>query len=154
SRTLATPRRVAVLIDALAETQPDQQLERAGPAVGAAYKDGKPTAAALGFAKSCGVDVSAIGEEDGKLHYAIAQAGKPTPTLIADIFDETLKQMDALVPKRMRWGAGTETFVRPVKWIVCLFGSELVPLQRFGISAGTQTFGHRFHAPDAIMLGS
>ncbi|MDP9141544.1 MAG: glycine--tRNA ligase subunit beta [Pseudomonadota bacterium] len=152
SQTFATPRRIAVRLSAVAPEQPEQVIERSGPALATALKDGQPTPAALGFAKSCGVEFSAIGQKDGKLHYTIIQAGKPTTILIAEIFDETLKQMDALVPKRMRWGAGTETFVRPVKWIVCLFGSELVPLQRFGISAGTQTFGHRFHAPDAIML--
>jgi glycyl-tRNA synthetase beta chain len=154
SQTFATPRRIAVLLGAVAPEQPEQLIERSGPALATALKDGQPTPAALGFAKSCGVEFAALGQKDGKLHYTITQAGKPTTLLIAEIFEETLKQMDALVPKRMRWGAGSETFVRPVKWIVCLFGQELVPLQRFGISAGTQTFGHRFHAPDAIMLSA
>ncbi|MGH8447498.1 MAG: glycine--tRNA ligase subunit beta [Solimonas sp.] len=153
-RILATPRRLAVLLDDLAERQPEQTIERLGPALAAAYKDGQPTPAALGFAKSCGVEFSAIGQKDGKLHYARAEPGKPTPALIAEIFEETLKQMDELVPKRMRWGSSDETFVRPVQWIACLYGSEIVPLRRFGLSSGRLSYGHRFHSPGAIELAT
>jgi glycyl-tRNA synthetase beta chain len=60
--------------------------------------------------------------------------------------------MDTLVPKRMRWGSGEETFVRPVQWILALYGAKVIPLQRFGLKAGKKTFGHRFHAPKAIAL--
>ncbi|WP_020649992.1 glycine--tRNA ligase subunit beta [Solimonas variicoloris] len=153
-RVLATPRRIAVIVEDLAERQPDQTVERLGPALAAAYKDGQPTPAALGFARSCGVDFAALGQKDGKLHYAKAEPGKPTPALIADIFEETLKQMDELVPKRMRWGSSDETFVRPVQWICCLYGTDVVPLQRFGLASGRLTYGHRFHAPGAIELST
>ncbi|WP_028008886.1 glycine--tRNA ligase subunit beta [Solimonas flava] len=153
-RILATPRRIAVIVEDLAERQPDQTVERLGPALAAAYKDGQPTPAALGFARSCGVDFAALGQKDGKLHYAKAEPGKPTPALIADIFEETLKQMDELVPKRMRWGSSDETFVRPVQWICCLYGADVVPLQRFGLASGRLTYGHRFHAPGAIELST
>ncbi|SEQ29082.1 glycyl-tRNA synthetase beta chain [Solimonas aquatica] len=154
SRTLATPRRIGLLIEAVAERQPDQTLERSGPALAAAFKDGQPTPAALGFAKSCGVAFAEIGQKDGKLHFAKTSPGQPTAALIAEIFEETLKQMDELVPKRMRWGSSEETFVRPVQWLCCLLGSEVVPLQRFGLASGRLTYGHRFHAPDAISLRS
>ncbi|WP_028080945.1 glycine--tRNA ligase subunit beta [Solimonas soli] len=150
----ATPRRIAVLLDDLAERQPEQTIERLGPAVAAAFKDGAPTPAALGFARSCGVEFSAIGEKDGKLHYAKTEPGKPTPALIPEIFEEALKQMDELVPKRMRWGSRDDTFVRPVQWIACLYGSDVVPLQRFGLTSGRLSYGHRFHAPGAIELGT
>ena len=106
ARTLATPRRIAVLVDAVAVQQPDQAIELVGPAVAAARKDGQPTPAALGFAKKCGVDFSQIGEKNGKLHFAKLEKGKPTAALLAEIFEETLKSMDELVPKRMRWGEG------------------------------------------------
>jgi glycyl-tRNA synthetase beta chain len=151
-RSFATPRRIAVLIADVAETQPEQKLEKLGPAVAAAYKDGKPTPAALGFARSCGVEFDQLGEKDGKLFYARTAPGEPTAALLPAIFEETLKQMDELVPKRMRWGSGEETFVRPVQWIVCLLGGAIVPLKRFGIDAGRITYGHRFHAPEAIAL--
>ena len=152
SSTFATPRRIAVVVTAVADHQPEQSIERLGPAIAAAMKDGKPTPAALGFAKSCGVDFSALGEKDGKLHFAKTSPGRATRELVPEIFEETLKQMDELVPKRMRWGAGEETFVRPVEWICCLFGRDAIPLRRFGLEAGRVTYGHRFHAPEALPL--
>lgn len=152
ARSFATPRRIAVLIPAVAVEQPEQLIERTGPALKAALKDGQPTPAALGFARSCGVAFEALGERDGKLHYSTRQPGKATAALLPEIFEETLKGMDELVPKRMRWGAGEETFVRPVQWLTVLLGSDVVPLRRFGHDAGRVTHGHRFHAPDAITL--
>ena len=152
--SFATPRRLAVLIHDVAARQPDQLQERAGPAIAAAYKDGKPTPAALGFARSCGVEIEAIGQKDGKLHFSKTQPGQPTAGLLPAIFEDTLKQMDELVPKRMRWGSGTETFVRPVQWLLCLLGDEVVPLNRFGLESGRISYGHRFHAPSAIALSS
>ncbi|HZP12953.1 MAG TPA: glycine--tRNA ligase subunit beta [Nevskiaceae bacterium] len=154
SRVFATPRRIAVLIDGVATKQASQKIERKGPAVAAAFRDGQPTPAALGFAKSCGVDVSALKQVDGNLVFRGKQKGRTTVELIPEIFDETLKQMDQLVPKRMRWGSGDETFVRPVQWIVALLGSRVAPIKRFGVEAGRKTFGHRYHAPKAISLKS
>ena len=154
TRTFATPRRIAVLIADVGERQADQNLERKGPQFAAAFKDGQPTPAALGFAKSCGVEFKALKQENGNLVFRKKQKGRKTLELIAEIFEETLKQMDQLVPKRMRWGAGEETFVRPVQWILALYGSRIVPLERFGLKAGRKTFGHRFHAPKAIPLKS
>jgi glycyl-tRNA synthetase beta chain len=151
-RSFATPRRIAVLIAGVAETQPEQKLEKLGPAIAAAFKDGKPTPAALGFARSCGVEFDQVGQKDGKLFYARTAPGEATAQLLPAIFEETLKQMDELVPKRMRWGSGDETFVRPVQWIVCLLGDAVVPLRRFGLDSGRITYGHRFHAPEAIAL--
>lgn len=152
SRIFATPRRIAVLVEAVAERQADQNLERKGPQVAAAFKDGQPTPAALGFAKSCGVEFAKLKQENGYLVFRKKQKGRKTLELIAEIFEETLKQMDTLVPKRMRWGSGEETFVRPVQWILALYGSRVIPLQRFGLKAGKKTYGHRFHAPKAIVL--
>ena len=154
SRTFATPRRIAVLIDGVGERQADQNIERKGPQLAAAFKDGQPTPAALGFAKSCGVEFKDLKQENGNLVFRKKQKGRKTLELLAEIFEETLKQMDQLVPKRMRWGAGEETFVRPVQWILALYGSRIVPLERFGLKAGRKTYGHRFHAPKAISLKS
>ncbi|TXH03268.1 MAG: glycine--tRNA ligase subunit beta [Nevskiaceae bacterium] len=153
-QTFATPRRIAVLIAGVAAQQPEQKIDLTGPALGAALKDGQPTPAALGFARKCGVEFSALGQKDGKLHYAKTEAGRRTLDLIPEIFEETLRQMDELVPKRMRWGSGEETFVRPVQWLTALLGSDIVPLKRFGLTSGRVTYGHRFHAPAAIELKS
>jgi len=152
SRTFATPRRIAVLVEGVGERQADQNLERKGPQLAAAFKDGQPTPAALGFAKSCGVEFKDLKQENGNLVFRRKQKGRKTLELIAEIFEETLKQMDQLVPKRMRWGAGEETFVRPVQWILALYGNKVVQLERFGLKAGRKTYGHRFHAPKPISL--
>lgn len=154
ARTFATPRRIAVLVDAVEVQQPDQAIELIGPALNVAVKDGQPTPAALGFAKKCGVEFSQIGEKNGKLFYAKLEKGKATASLLAEIFEETLKTMDELVPKRMRWGSGEETFVRPVQWLTALLGDDVFPLRRFGVESGRITYGHRFHAPAAIALAN
>lgn len=152
AKVYATPRRIAVLVAAVAAEQPAQSIDLTGPALNVALKDGQPTPAALGFAKKCGVEFAALGQKDGKLHYARTEPGKPTAELIPAIFEETLKGMDELVPKRMRWGSGEETFVRPVQWLLVLLGADVIPLSRFGLHGGRLSYGHRFHAPAAIPL--
>jgi glycyl-tRNA synthetase beta chain len=152
AHTFATPRRIATLIEGVTLQQPDRAVERKGPKLAAALKDGQPTPAGLGFAKSCGVEFADLAHEDGQLVFRSRQAGRATAVLIPEIFEETLKAMDELVPKRMRWGSGEETFVRPVQWLVAMLGAKVVPLQRFGLQAGNRTYGHRFHAPKAIAL--
>ena len=154
AQTYATPRRIAVIIKAVAQQQPDQTIERKGPALAAAFKDGAATRAAEGFARSCAADVAALAQEDGYLVFRKAEPGKATAELLPAIFEECLKLMDALVPKRMRWGGGDETFVRPVKWLLCLHGGAVLPLSRFGLQSGRTTYGHRFHAPEPIELGT
>jgi len=152
SHTFATPRRIATMIEGVALKQPDRAVERKGPKLTAALKDGAPTPAGLGFARSCGVGFSALAQEGGQLVFRSEQKGRATAGLIPEIFEETLKAMDELVPKRMRWGDGSETFVRPVQWLVALLGGKVIPLRRFGLEAGSTTYGHRFHAPKAIAL--
>ena len=152
ARLFATPLRIAVLVAAVAEEQPAQAVDLTGPALNVALKDGQPTPAALGFARKCGVEFAALGQKDGKLHYARQEPGKRTAELIPPIFEDALKGMDELVPKRMRWGDGEETFVRPVSWLLALFGGDVLPLARFGLHSGRLTYGHRFHAPAAIAL--
>lgn len=153
-RTFATPRRIAVLIADVAARQPDRDIERKGPRLQAALKDGQPTPAGLGFAKSCGVEFAQLAQEDGQLVFRSRQKGRAAAELLPEILEQTLKTMDALVPKRMRWGDGDETFVRPVQWLLALLGPRVVPLQRFGHAAGATTYGHRFHAPKALKLKS
>jgi glycyl-tRNA synthetase beta chain len=150
----ATPRRIAVLISGVAAQQPQQKIDLTGPSLNVALKQGQPTPAALGFARKCGVEFSALGQKDGKLHYARTEAGRGTRELIPEILEDTLKQMDELVPKRMRWGNGSETFVRPVQWLCALLGNEVIAIERFGLESGRTTCGHRFHAPAAIELSS
>jgi glycyl-tRNA synthetase beta chain len=157
-RSYATPRRLAVLLHEVAAQQPEQSIERRGPALSAAYKDGQPTPAALGFAKSCGVEFAKLErletDKGAWLVYRSVQPGRATLDLLPEIVDQAFASMDALVPKRMRWGEGSDTFVRPVQWICALFGGDVVPLTRFGLQAGRLTYGHRFHAPASISLAN
>ena len=122
--SFATPRRLAVRISGLDEKQADKAVERTGPAVAAAYdKEGKPTPAAAGFARSCGVELEALDqvEKDGilKLTFRSTSKGSETKALLADIVVKALATLP--IPKKMRWGSSREEFVRPVHWIVMLF---------------------------------
>ncbi|WP_304526469.1 glycine--tRNA ligase subunit beta [Halomonas sp. I5-271120] len=153
-RAYGTPRRLAVQIDALADKQPDREVERRGPALAAAFKDGVATKAAEGFARSCGVSVDdLIHLETPKgtwLGYREQQQGEAVTTLLPAIVS---KAIDGLpVPKNMRWGSSRIEFSRPVHWLVMLYGREVVEANVLGLTAGRTTYGHRFHAPEAIAL--
>ena len=151
---LATPRRLAVIVRELAEQQPDQQIERKGPAVKAAYKDGQPTRALQGFARSCGVEVDQLQtletDKGSWLIYRSTQPGQATASLLPAIFQQAIQQLP--VPKRMRWGASRTEFSRPVHWLVLLHGTQVVPAQLLGLESDRISYGHRFHAPEAIHL--
>ena len=149
-RWLATPRRLAVMIDAVAERQPDRVLERKGPAESAAFDDqGQPTPAALGFARSVGLDVDALGRldnEQGRWLFAkINQPGKSLAELLPEMLDKTVRDMAGA--RSMRWSDRSDKFLRPIRWLVALHGSDVIPLELFGLSAARETQGHRVHAP-------
>ena len=154
-RSFATPRRLAVLVPNLAVVQQAQSIKLKGPPVNAAFdKDGKPTVAATRFAEKCGVDVAALARvTEGKgefLYFEGQKAGQTTANLLPGIVQ---KSLDALpVPKRMRWGSSTAEFVRPVHWLVMLFGAEIVPTRILDTVAGRVTIGHRFMAPKEFAL--
>ncbi|WP_114416783.1 glycine--tRNA ligase subunit beta [Marinospirillum perlucidum] len=150
----ATPRRLALLVSQLEEQQPDQAIERKGPAVKAAYKDGQPTKALEGFARSCGVtpdQLETLETDKGSwLMYRSTQPGQPTRELLPDIFSQAIAALP--VPKRMRWGSERTEFSRPVHWLLLMQGREVVPAQLLGLSSDCKTRGHRFHAPEEITL--
>lgn len=156
-KSFATPRRLAILVRALAARQPDQKIERRGPPVSAAFDaDGLPTRAAQAFAASCQVPVEDLQRrEEAKgtfLYHVGVRSGAPAVELLADLVKDAL---DALpIPRRMRWGAGEAQFVRPVHWIVMLYGKEVVPATLLDTSSGNLTRGHRFHAPRPLALSS
>ena len=147
----ATPRRLAVMIEGLTIKQADQQIEKKGPAVAAAFdKEGQPTKAALGFARSCKIEVSNLAQKDNRLVYNSIQVGQSTVSLIPNIIETALAVLP--IPKRMRWSNLPFEFVRPVHWVVVLFGSELIETEIMGIKSGCKTRGHRFHHPEPINL--
>lgn len=153
----ATPRRLAVLVRDLTTAQPDKPIQRRGPALAAAFDtQGDPTPAAMGFARSCGVDVDRLDRlETAKgswLAYRTTQVGRPARALIPGIVDTALTRLP--IPKRMRWGDLKVEFVRPVHWVVMLDGDEVIEAEILGIPAGRTTRGHRFHHPDPIEITS
>ncbi|WP_071873113.1 glycine--tRNA ligase subunit beta [Atopomonas hussainii] len=151
-RFLAAPRRLAVIVEQLASQQPDRTVNLDGPPLAAAFKDGEPTQAALGFARKCGVELSEIDTSGPKLRFSQAIAGQPAASLLPGIVEQALA--DLPIPKRMRWGARKEEFVRPVQWLVMLHGNEVVDCTVLAHKAGRTSRGHRFHADQNVTIGN
>jgi glycyl-tRNA synthetase beta chain len=151
-----SPRRLAVLVEHLDEAQKDRMAERRGPALTAAFDgDGNPTKATEGFARSCGVTVdqleSAETDKGAWLVFRNEQKGETTTALLPDIARVALDRLP--IPKRMRWGNLSAEFVRPVHWVVLLFGNEVIDTEILSVRSGRETRGHRFHHPDPIFIG-
>lgn len=155
-QTFASPRRLALLVTALQESQQDKTVEKRGPALTAAFDDeGCPTKAASGFARGCGVEVDQLDkletEQGTWLAYRMHQPGQKTIDLIPAIVKTSLDNLP--IPKRMRWGSLKEQFVRPVHWLVLLFGDDIIEAEILSVKSGRMTYGHRFHHPDSIYIG-
>ncbi|RUR30089.1 glycine--tRNA ligase subunit beta [Vreelandella andesensis] len=150
----ATPRRLAVQVTDLADKQPDREVERRGPALAAAFKNGAPTKAAEGFARSCGVSVDELihleTDKGTWLGYREQQQGENVQALLPEMIRKTLQSLP--VPKNMRWGSSRVEFSRPVHWLVALYGSNVIAAEALGLQSSRTTYGHRFHAPNAIQL--
>ena len=155
SRPYASPRRLAILVNGLDERQADKVVERRGPALTAAFdEEGVPSKAAEGFARSCGVAVDALErletDKGAWLMFRSEQPGQPTTQLIPDIVRNALDRLP--IPKRMRWGDLDAQFVRPVQWVVLLFGDEVIDAEILSVKSGRETRGHRFHHPQSLYL--
>jgi tetrameric-type glycyl-tRNA synthetase beta subunit len=151
----ATPRRLAVLIKGVATIQADRETERRGPAIAAAFdKNGQPTKAALGFARSCGVEVADLEQRTTKkgawLLHRSTQPGQATASLLPEIVEAALAALP--IPKKMRWSDLPYEFVRPVHWVVILLGDQVIDAEILGVRSGRTTRGHRFHHPDPVFL--
>lgn len=155
-RPYATPRRLAVLIDAVLARQADRTVERRGPAIKSALDgDGRPTPALLGFAKSCGVNIDKLTRRSGdKGEYFVflaAQKGEALKHHLAAMIEAALKKIPA--PKLMRWGDSDFEFVRPVHGVVMLHGTAVVPGTVLGVKSGNKTMGHRFLSHGKLAIG-
>jgi len=155
ARALYTPRRLAVVVDAVATAQPEQRSERRGPAV-AAGRDasGAPSRALLGFAQGCGVSVDALETlETDKgawfVHRSVTP-GAATRTLLGEVLAEAVAAMP--IPRPMRWGAHAHAFARPLHWLVLLLGEDVAEASLFGIAADRMSRGHRFHHPKPVWI--
>ena len=152
-KVYAAPRRLAVLLTALETQQPDRNINLDGPPRQAAFDaDGNPTQAALGFAKKCGVELSEIDQSGPKLRFSQVITGKPTASLLPTIVEDSLN--DLPIPKRMRWGARKEEFVRPTQWLVMLLGDQVIDCTILAQKAGRDSRGHRFHHPESVRITS
>lgn len=151
----ATPRRLAVLIKDLINAQADKSIEKRGPAMQAAFNaEGAPSKACQGFAKSCGTTVeqlSTLKTDKGEwLSFTQAVKGQSSIALIPDIISKSITHLP--IAKRMRWGASNTEFVRPVHWAVLMYGQTIIETEILGLNTGNTTYGHRFHAPEAITI--
>ena len=151
----ATPRRLAVLVPGVSGTQPDREVERRGPPLARAFDENdKPTRAALGFARSVGVEVDRLVRletaEGAWLAYRSTRAGAPLASLLPGMIERALERLPA--PRRMRWADRDTEFVRPVHWVLLMHGSEVIEAEILGVSSGRATRGHRFHHPEDIVL--
>ena len=150
----ASPRRLAVQVSNVKAVQDNQHVVKKGPAVANAMKDGAPTKALEGFARSCGADIGSLkiihdGKQDVYAH-EFTQAGKPLAGLLEDIINQAVKKLP--IPKVMRWGSSTHTFVRPVHGLVILHGANVVPANVLGLQSGNTTLGHRFLSDGLITI--
>ena len=156
-RAYASPRRLAVIVDKLAAGQEERRLSQKGPPVSVAYDgEGKPLPPATAFAKKCGVAVADLGRvktDKGEwLAAETVEEGKTAAELLPGLIEKALAELP--IPRRMRWGAGDEEFVRPVHWVVVLHGTSVVAGTVMGIACGNTTLGHRFHSRGPITISA
>ncbi|MDK4586304.1 glycine--tRNA ligase subunit beta [Kingella kingae] len=144
----ASPRRLAVQVVNVKAVQADQHVVKKGPAVSANEK------AIAGFARSCGVEVGSLkvmndGKQDIYAH-EFTQTGQTLADLLSEIVNATVKKLP--IPKVMRWGSSTHTFVRPVHGLVAMHGAEVLPVNVLGLDSRNFTLGHRFLSQGEIVF--
>lgn len=137
-----TPRRMAFIADGVAETQADVVVEAKGPSVKIAYVSGAPSKAAQGFARGQGVDVKDLVVRDNYVYAVKHLAGQPVVELLPGVLMDILTSLS--FPKTMRWADYEFRFVRPIRWMVALFGDQIIPVEICGVKSGKFSMGHRF----------
>lgn len=152
-RVYAAPRRLAIVAEQLATQQPDRSSQLDGPPLQAAFDaEGKPTQAALGFARKCGVELNEIDCSGPKLRFQRSEPGQPAVSLLPGIVDAALAALP--IPKRMRWAARKTEFVRPTQWLVMLLGDQVIDCEILAQRAGRVSRGHRFHANHEVRISN
>ena len=152
-RTLGTPRRAALIVTGLAERQEDINTETRGPSVAIAFDaDGNPTKAGAGFARGQGVDPSALIQRDGYVYASVHESGAATAELLTLLLPDLVRAIP--LPNSMRWGDLDFRFIRPIRWFVALYGTEIVPFTLAGVTSGNHSRGHRTLAPADFVITS
>jgi len=151
-----TPRRLVLKHTAMPIKQDNSTVELFGPPMVAALKDGEPTKAAEGFARKCGVSFDALGrgEKNGKevLYFKNEVKGADTASLLQEMLEKWLASMS--FGKMMRWGARSDEFIRPIRWLQVRMGESSVPVELFGVQSDTKTYVHRMVSYDAVEVPS
>lgn len=137
-----TPRRMAFIAGGVAETQADVVVEAKGPSIKIAYVSGAPSKAAQGFARGQGVDVKDLVVRDNYVYAVKHLAGQPVVELLPGLLMDILTSLS--FPKTMRWADYEFRFVRPIRWMVALFGDQIIPVEICGVKSGKFSMGHRF----------
>ena len=152
-RTIGTPRRTALLVTGLAERQEDVRTETRGPSVAIAFDaEGNPTKAGAGFARGQGIDPSALIQRDGYVYASVHEKGAETAQLLTELLPELIRAIP--LPNSMRWGDLDFRFIRPIRWIVALYGTEVVPFTLANVTSGNTSRGHRTLAPQDFVIAS
>lgn len=142
-RTLGTPRRLALVVEGLAEKQEDVAEEKRGPSVQVAFDAaGKPTKAAEGFARGQGIKAQDLVVRDGYVYALVEEAGESAEKVLAKMLPELISGLP--LPNSMRWGDLDFRFIRPLRWLVALYGDRIVPFELACVKSGNTSRGHRF----------
>ena len=150
--TVGTPRRTALFVAGLSERQPDVESERRGPSIQAAFDaDGNPTKAAQGFARGQKVDPSALVRKDGYVYAMVHEEGAATESLLPEILKGLVTGL--AFPNSMRWGSLDFRFIRPLRWLVALYGEDVVPFEVASVHSGRSSRGHRFLGHETFEIG-
>ena len=153
-KVFASPRRLGVLVKNVVAMQADQQVVKKGPSVANGMKDGEPTKALLGFARGAGAEVADLKViHDGKQDvyaYEYTQSGQSLESVMGDVLAQAVKKLP--IPKVMRWGSSTHTFVRPVHGLVVMLGKTVLNTEVLGLSSQNWTLGHRFMATEPVVF--
>ena len=150
-KVYGTPRRMTFIASGVAEAQADSTVEAKGPSAKIAFVNGEPSKAALGFARGQGVDVKELVVRDNYVYAVKHLAGAAVKDLLPGLLHDILTSLN--FPKNMRWADHEFRFVRPIRWLVALFGSEVVPVEITGVQSSKFSRGHRFLRPSAVEAG-
>ena len=153
TQSFFTPRRLAFRINNVIEQLPQRVVERKGPALEGAYDSaGNPTPSAIGFAKSCGVEATQLEQEDGRLICRYTQAGERLDTRLEVHLQNALTQ--APLAERMRWADHKHRFIRPIHWLLAMFGDTTLDIKLMDVRSANISYGHRTYCDTPLTLTS